>query len=128
VECRHHNYATTLDDVTDTAEKEAHLVTTLELWPQYSAAYTNLGVVYARTNRLELAVETWKTGLERGLRVVGGDRGAAITNVASGLKNLGRYEEALQYYEQAYELRPGVARVLDGLNSVRRALGMGPLK
>eukprot|EP00041_Stephanoeca_diplocostata_P020162 m.445294 g.445294 ORF g.445294 m.445294 type:complete len:107 (+) comp21493_c0_seq3:67-387(+) len=73
--CRmHHNYATTLDDYKDREAKEFHLKEAIRIWPEYGAAYTNLGVVYAKNGELEKGVDIWKEGLAKGRNVVGGDK------------------------------------------------------
>eukprot|EP00039_Didymoeca_costata_P011255 m.157334 g.157334 ORF g.157334 m.157334 type:complete len:638 (+) comp15113_c0_seq4:103-2016(+) len=122
--CRmHHNYATTLDDIKDYKAKKFHLEKALELWDEYGAAYTNLGVVYAKNSKLEDAVRVWKDGIKKGRNVVGGDKPITLTNIATGLKNLGKLKEALEYYELARQHRPNEPRVLNGIQEVRQRLG-----
>ena len=121
--CRmHHNYATTLDDITDYTVKEFHLREAVRLWSNYSASYANLGVVLARNKRLPEAVDVWKHGLEYGTKVVGPVLGTTLTNIASGLSNMGKFAEALPYWERALASRPRERRVLDGLANAKRQL------
>ena len=62
----------------DTAEKEQLLRNAIRIHPAYGSAYTNLGVVLARTDRFELRL-----------------RGAADDEY-------GRLEEALKMWEDGY--------------------------
>ena len=118
----HHNYATTLDDFKDAVAKERHLREALRLWPSYLAAYANLGVVLAKGGKLDEAVSVWKTGLEAGTKVVGPVVGTTITNIASGLTNLGQFEEAIVYWERALRIRPHEQRVINGLANAKQQL------
>ena len=78
----------------------------------------------AQNGQLETAVQVWKDGLSKGRNVVGGDKPVTVTNIAMGLRNLGRYDEALQYYQQAAALRPNEPRVINGLRDLKQRMGL----
>lgn len=117
-------YARGFGGSANTTVKEHHLRTALRLWPGYAAAWTNLGVVLARTGRLTEAVEVWKEGLEKGTQVVGGSTGSTLRNIANALKNLGRYRESLEYYNQALRVQPNDQRVLSNIEFVKSKIGV----
>lgn len=87
-------------------------------------ALHNSACLHAQNDQLEKAVQVWKDGLAKGRNVVGGDKPVTVTNIAVGLRNLGRYEESLEFYQQAAALRPNEPRVINGLRNVKEIMGL----
>ncbi|EGD76403.1 transmembrane and tetratricopeptide repeat containing 4 [Salpingoeca rosetta] len=91
-----HNFA---HSTPDPDKKEYHYRAAIHIYPPYASAYINLGVHLAQTSRLAEAVDVWKQGLQQWNKrpIVGSDPVVLNLNIGTGLKNLGRYEEAKGY-------------------------------
>eukprot|EP00048_Salpingoeca_helianthica_P023713 m.26553 g.26553 ORF g.26553 m.26553 type:complete len:605 (-) comp8945_c0_seq1:26-1840(-) len=101
----HHNFAAS---ISDQARKEFHFREAIRIYPPYASAYVNLGVTLAQTGREEEAVKTWQQGLRQWEQrpILGDDPAILNLNSGIGLKNLGRYPEALHHFEQCLRYQP----------------------
>ncbi|MGH8494826.1 MAG: tetratricopeptide repeat protein [Gammaproteobacteria bacterium] len=86
----------------DRAERE--LISLAEDYPQLAGPHVNLGLVYARSDRLDLAEAALTEALERNP-----DNAAACNELAIVYRRSGRFAEAEQAYARAVAVDPGYA-------------------
>ncbi|EDQ87493.1 uncharacterized protein MONBRDRAFT_27236 [Monosiga brevicollis MX1] len=118
----HHNYARSLQG--RDADREYHYRVAIRQYKYYGSAYINLGVLLANQGKLEEAVEIWKAGLDAWNQrpILGQDPTILNLNIGTGLKNLGRYAEAVPFLERCLKLAPGKPNCANALNFVKQQL------
>ena len=77
----------------------------IRLFPKYTEAYSNLGVILVRTGKKEAALECFEKAM-----ALGPDSAILQTNYAFVLKALGRRDDALKAANRAVELDASYAR------------------
>jgi tetratricopeptide (TPR) repeat protein len=87
------------------AEAERAFLTVLEREPNSPAAHTNLGVVYLRMGRLDVAI----TSLEQAARLAPWVAGIDL-NLGLAYLRLSKYTEAIPHFRRALDLEPGQTR------------------
>jgi predicted O-linked N-acetylglucosamine transferase (SPINDLY family) len=86
-------------------------------WPSYAEAMDLLGVVYAKTGRLQDAAAIMANAVE-----LKPDAAGFHNNLGNVLSSLGRRAEAVQAYERALALRPDDPQTLNNLGSTLYAM------
>lgn len=103
----HFNYATTVEKTPENAaQREHHFKRAVEIYPQYTEAWTNLGTLLASQSRFSEALDSWHNAVTRGRDVVGGDKGMAATNAVMASVQTGQIALAKQWLRKAERLRP----------------------
>jgi tetratricopeptide (TPR) repeat protein len=100
----------------DLAGAETSLRKALEVDPSLAGAYTALGVVLARTNRRDDAIEAWK----RAVSIDGSDF-SAMYNLILNLIEAGRGQEALPFADRFISTAP--PELASDVAAVRRMIG-----
>lgn len=93
-----------------------HLERSLEIYPSYSDAYSQLGVAYYRLNNLPKAEEYYLKALK-----YHPNEQITLNNLASVYFSTGKYNEAIEMYKKVIVLNP---RYTDALMNLGNCLGM----
>lgn len=92
---------------------EARYKKAIDIQPHYVAPYTNLAMLYTKSNRLQDAVEICR----RGLKVVP-DAADLYVTLADSLNQIGRRDEAIAELKEAQRLDPQNTEVNHKLNEI----------
>ncbi|MEW5735548.1 MAG: tetratricopeptide repeat protein [Thermodesulfobacteriota bacterium] len=97
-------------------EAELRLKAALDLDPGYARAHTNLGIVYAKQGKTDLAEREWNAALT-------GEEDDCVTlhNLGNLMEKQGRTAEALVYYKKALRARPDFGPSLDAVRRLARS-------
>lgn len=112
----HMNIGVSALEVNDAKGAETELRKALELDPNLAGAYTAIGVVFAKTNRLGDAVEAWKRAV-----ALDGAELNAMFNLIGALAQAGRVDEARPYAERFLAVAP--PQMAGEIAAVRKLLG-----
>ena len=91
----------------------ARLHQAIEIWPDYSLAWSTLGAAYTVQGRLKQALATFETALDRGV-----DSASLRYNQGRAYQLQGEYEKAVEAYEAAIQMRPGFIQAYVNLGGV----------
>jgi arylsulfatase A-like enzyme/tetratricopeptide (TPR) repeat protein len=100
----------------DLAGAEASLRKAIEVDPSLAGAYTALGVVFARTNRRNDAIDAWKQAVS----IDAGDF-SALYNLVVNLVEAGRGQEAMPYADRFIATAP--PELAQDVAAIRRLIG-----
>ncbi len=84
--------------------------------PNKARGYNNLGVAYVNQNRLDQAVQTFKTALT--LFTLKSDLAQTNNNLGNAYKHAGRTREAMHEFERALQIKPDYQSARQALESV----------
>ena len=84
----------------------------LEIKPDYPEVHNNLGVLLAKSGRVDEAMAEYQTALE-----LNPDYPEAHNNLGNALARSGRLDEAIIHFQRALELQPDFAEVHNNLGS-----------
>eukprot|EP00051_Salpingoeca_urceolata_P005947 m.79074 g.79074 ORF g.79074 m.79074 type:complete len:911 (+) comp14612_c0_seq1:120-2852(+) len=103
----HHNAAYYLPDDAK-KQKEFHLREAIRLYPLYTSAYVNLGVVLSQMGRTEESIDVYKQGIERHWErpLYSTDVTAFYRNLGVAYRRLGRLQDALESYQMCLRYKP----------------------
>ena len=121
----HYDLAYTYDVKGVQDKAEYHLKEAIRLKPDYSMAHNYLGVIYFRTGRTDMAIESYKKALENVLYL---SPQKARFNLGAAYLSLKLYDRAVEQLEEVTRLVPDYAaayiylgRAYEGLNMDRKA-------
>lgn len=98
-------------------EAECVLRQLLQQYPEYVAAYSNLGLVLRRLGRTEEALATLQRALD-----LDSCAAEALNNLGLLFRDLGRHQEAIAYLERALQVRPDQVAIHANLAQLYRSL------
>lgn len=108
----HFNLSTSLE-ATNYAQREEHLRKSIVLDPDYSPAWTNLGILLKDTNRLKESLECFDRAAE-----LTPDDPDVCANAGPTWILLGEHDRAIECYEKALKLAPNHALANGNLGGV----------
>ena len=96
--------ALVLMQVEDFVGAERAFTLFLQAHPKYAGPYVNLGIIYARTDRLNEAAAAFKNAIDRNR-----SNAVALNELGIVYRRMGRFSEAKEAYNRAVEVAPEFA-------------------
>jgi Flp pilus assembly protein TadD len=104
-----------------TEKAEFHYKEAIRLKPDYSDAYNNLGLIYASTGRVDLAIESYEKALSNVLYL---SPQFAHFNLGVAYLSLKEYHKAVEQFEEATRIIPDYAAAYVNLGRAYEGLYM----